>query len=459
MSTSPSGSDPLLPLLGQAPFPRSAWATRPLRLFLARLLGRLQCGAIAIELPGGERLEARGPVPGPHACLVLHRWRALARLLLQGDIGLARSYRDGDWSSPDLHALLDFGIRNEAGWSGDVDAIRPLRWLWRLRHLAQRNSRRGSRDNIAFHYDLGNDFYSLWLDAELNYSSGLQTHGTASLEEAQDAKRRRVIELLAPYEGAAVLEIGCGWGALALALARDHGARVTGLTLSAEQLAHARRCAAGHGLQDRLDLRLQDYRDVEGRYDRIVSIEMLEAVGERYWPTYFDALRERLAPGGVAVLQVITIDDAHFEHYRAGADFIQCFIFPGGMLPSWRALQKQAARAGLAIERVQTFGSSYAATLAEWRSRFQRAWPAIQALGFDESFRRLWEYYLCYCEAGFRAGRIDVGLYVLRHGEEPNALSGDPAHPALSRRPASDSGSCIPRQSVESCPPRLRGPR
>jgi len=418
---SPSRSLPLLVEAGhrenrseQAPF---AWITRLLHLFLQRLLAELRCGSLVIELPSGERLEGRGTSPGPHASIALHRWRALMRLQLHGDIGLARAYRDGDWSSPDLCALLEFGARNEAGWSGALDASRPLRWVQRLRHLARRNSRRGSRDNIAFHYDLGNDFYRLWLDSELNYSSGLQTSGDMSLEEAQSAKRRRVLELLALPEQATVLEIGCGWGALAMALARDHGARVTGLTLSTEQLAHAHRRAIEERLEDRLDLRLQDYRDVEGRYDRIVSIEMLEAVGERYWPAYFATLRERLAPGGVAVLQVITIDDAHFANYRAGADFIQQFIFPGGMLPSWQALQAQAARACMAIERVQTFAGSYAATLAQWRLRFEQAWPAIRALGFDDAFRRLWEYYLCYCEAGFRAGRVDVGLYTLRHAD------------------------------------------
>ncbi|WP_077001126.1 cyclopropane-fatty-acyl-phospholipid synthase family protein [Variovorax sp. KK3] len=422
MSTSPSSPDRSLPLIADAGEDETpgtaaplAWTMRPLRLFLARLLARLQFGTLAIELPGGERLEGRGPAPGPHACVALHRWRPLVRLLMQGDIGLARAYRDGDWSTPDLAALLELGIRNEAAWSDSLNPTRPSRWLHRLRHLARGNSRRGSRDNIAFHYDLGNEFYRQWLDAELNYSSGVYTHGDEPLEAAQAAKRQRVVELMSlPPQAARVLEIGCGWGGLALALARDHGAHVTGLTLSSEQLAHARRCAAREGLDGQLDLRLQDYRDVEGHYDRIVSIEMLEAVGERYWPVYFDTLRERLAPDGLAVLQVITIADAHFDGYRANADFIQHFIFPGGMLPSWTVLQAQAARAGMTIERDQTFGDSYATTLAQWRSRFQRAWPAIRALGFDDAFRRLWEYYLCYCEAGFRTGRIDVGLYTLR---------------------------------------------
>jgi cyclopropane-fatty-acyl-phospholipid synthase len=262
---------------------------------------------------------------------------------------------------------------------------------------------------------MGNAFYAQWLDPDMIYSSALYATGSESLEEAQAAKIDRIAELLAPAPGATVLEIGCGWGALALALARTHGAHVTGLTLSTEQLAHARQRVDEEGLAPRVDLRLQDYRDVEGCYDRIVSIEMLEAVGERYWPVYFGTLRERLAPGGVAVVQVITIADAHFDRYRSSPDFIQRFIFPGGMLPSVGALNAEAARAGLALERAESFGASYAATLAEWRHRFLAAWPAIEPLGYDAAFKRLWEYYLCYCEAGFRSGRVDVGLFTLKH--------------------------------------------
>jgi len=296
--------------------------------------------------------------------------------------------------------------------------MRPSRSgrAYRLFHFAHRNSRRGSRENIAFHYDLGNAFYAQWLDPHLIYSSALHATGGESLEEAQALKLQRIVELLDLKAPMSVLEIGCGWGALALALAGAPGSRgthVTGLTLSAEQLAHAQQRVAGERLEAQIELRLQDYRDVQGRYDRIVSIEMLEAVGERYWPTYFDTLRHRLKPGGLAVVQVITIADAHFEHYRTHTDFIQRFIFPGGMLPSPSAMKTLAERAGLTMETAVTFGESYAITLVEWRRRFLLAWPAIEALGFDTAFRRLWEYYLCYCEAGFRAGRVDVGLYTL----------------------------------------------
>lgn len=370
---------------------------------------------MTIELPDGERIEGRGAMAGEHVTVVLHRWRALLRLALQGDLGFARSYRDGDWSTLDLPALLSLVLRNEEHWTGAIEGSKAMQGIERLRHLMRRNTRRGSRENISFHYDLGNDFYAQWLDPDLIYSSGLYRSPDESLEAAQANKIARIVELLDVPPDAPVLEIGCGWGALAVALARDCRAHVTGLTLSTEQLAHARLRAGREGLQSQMDLRLQDYRDVRGTYDRIVSVEMVEAVGERFWPGYFDTLRQRLTSDGIAVLQIITIDDAHFGRYRASADFIQRLIFPGGMLPSWRALQAQALRAGLEIQRAESFGESYAATLVHWRERFTSAWPAIEALGFDESFRRLWVYYLSYCEAGFRAGRVDVGLYTLRH--------------------------------------------
>ncbi|MDM0017817.1 SAM-dependent methyltransferase [Variovorax saccharolyticus] len=387
---------------------------RPLRRLLARLLCSLSHGALGVQLPDGTRVEGRGAAEGPEAFIALKRWRPLARLLLQGDLGLAASYRDGDWTTPDLSALLEFGIRNEASWGRVLEGSWFARRLGDLFRVSRANTRRGSRRNIAFHYDMGNDFYAQWLDPALIYSSALYASGDESLEAAQAAKLDRILALLDLPPQATVLEIGCGWGALAAALAARHGARVTGLTLSTEQLAHARRQLREQGLAD-VDLRLQDYRDVEGRYERIVSIEMLEAVGERYWPQYFDTLSERLAPGGSGVLQVITIADEHFDRYRGSTDFVQRFIFPGGKLPSVSAMKAQAGRAGLVLQTAESFGASYALTLAEWRRRFHAAWPAIAALGYDDAFRRLWEYYLCYCEAGFRSGRVDVGLFTFSH--------------------------------------------
>lgn len=405
-------SDPPLDDLA-AGRPLTPLRLQPLRAAVQRLLRQLRCGSLHVELPDGERLHARGSLPGPDATLRLHRWRPLWRLLTQGDLGFAVSYRDGDWSSPDLTALLMLGAANDDAWAATLQGSAPWRALSRLLHRAHDNTRRGSRHNIAFHYDLGNAFYAQWLDEGMQYSSALHATGHESLEQAQAAKLDKVLELLATPAGARVLEIGCGWGGLAARLAETPAVHVTGLTLSREQLAHAQQHAERAGVAGRVDLRLQDYRDVQGRYERIVSIEMLEAVGEAWWPAYFRVLRERLAPGGQAVVQVITIGERWFEDYRRGADFIQRFVFPGGMLPTRAVLRDQAQAAGLRVEECLHFGASYAATLAEWRRRFLAAWPAIAPLGFDERFRRLWEYYLCYCEAGFRSGRIDVGLYRL----------------------------------------------
>ena len=392
--------------------PASAGSPLPL---LDRLLRRTRFGHLTLTLPNGRRLEAHGTEPGPQASLQLQRWRPLWRLALQGDLGLALAYRDGDWDSPDLLALMAFGVANEAAWGSVLQGRGPGRWLARLAHLARANTRRGSRHNIACHYDLGNAFYGQWLDESMLYSSALYDDAAPAdtLEAAQARRLQRIVQMLDVPAQAEVLEIGCGWGTLAATLARDSGARVTGVTLSTEQLAFARERAAAWGVAERVELRLQDYRDVTGRFDRIVSIEMIEAVGEAYWPTYFDILRERLKPGGVAVLQAITMADAHFESYRQGADFIQHCIFPGGMLPCPRVLREQAERAGFVVEEVQTFGTGYARTLGEWRRRFLARWSAIEPLGFDEAFKRLWTYYLCYCEAGFDAGKVDVALYRL----------------------------------------------
>jgi cyclopropane-fatty-acyl-phospholipid synthase len=381
---------------------------------LRRLLPGLESGQITIGAPAGNRIVLRGRRPGPTATVVLHRWRALRRLLLGGDLGFAEAYIDGDWSSPDLPGLLDLVARNAAAVDRKLRGASPARLFHRLRHLLNANTPRGSRRNISFHYDLGNAFYALWLDPQMIYSSALYRDDGQTLEQAQEAKLDRIVELLSPAEGDDILEIGCGWGALALRLA-GNGNRVTGLTLSTEQLTWARDRARQTDAGDCCVFELKDYRRATGRFDRIVSIEMLEAVGERYWPTYFGKLRELLAPHGTAVIQVITIDENRFEHYRRNPDFIQRHVFPGGMLPTKSAIARQAAAAGLEVVDRETFGDSYARTLDEWRGRFLHAWPTIQHLGADASFRRLWDYYLCYCAAGFRAGAIDVGLYTLRH--------------------------------------------
>jgi cyclopropane-fatty-acyl-phospholipid synthase len=394
-ATRPIGSERRLPLRVVA------------EALLRRTLRGLAFGQLIVETPAGERLSFEGARPGQQARLTIHRWRGLWRLISGSDIGFAEGYLSGDWSSPNLTALLRFACDNEAA----LTTLNPtLPWL-KIRHVLNRNTRRGSRRNIAAHYDLGNDFYEQWLDPGMNYSSAIFSSATQTLEDAQNEKLDRVLELLNLSGGERVLEIGCGWGSLAERMLQRHDCTLTGLTLSTEQLAFAQRRLRERGLLDRSDLRLQDYRDVRGTFDRIVSIEMLEAVGEAYWPTYFKILRDRLLPAGEAVLQVITIDERRFDLYRRRPDFIQKYIFPGGMLPTTQIIEREAAKIGLRLVTNELFGSSYARTLEEWQRNFQKAWPRIEALGFDERFKRTWDYYLSYCHAGFETAALNMGLY------------------------------------------------
>jgi cyclopropane-fatty-acyl-phospholipid synthase len=367
---------------------------------------------LQLTLPNGELIERRGDAPGPDAAMVVHRWRGLRRMLLDGEHGFADGYLEGDWSSPELGHLLDFCMHNEAALTAHAASGRLGLARNRLLHWLRDNTRHGSRRNIAAHYDLGNDFFRPWLDSGMNYSSALYA-GDDTLDAAQARKLDRAAALLELGGGESVLEIGCGWGALAERLIRRYGASVSGITLSTEQLAYAQARLAGEMVQGYADLRLLDYRDVTGQFDRIASIEMMEAVGERHWPAYFAKLRASLARGGVAVLQAITISEGRFADYRTSPDFIQRYIFPGGMLPAVSVMRQAASRAGLDFVEGPRFAPSYARTLALWQERFQAAWPRIATQGFDRRFKRMWEYYLAYCEAGFRAGTLDVGLYRL----------------------------------------------
>ena len=376
----------------------------------ARLLSHLEEGHLRLSLPGGGVMVAHGArTTVPEAQMQIHRWRAVRRILMNGDIGFADGYIEDDWSSNDLPALIELAARNRAAIGSAIKPSPIAQVVHRLAHSLRANTQPGARRNIVAHYDLGNEFYAQWLDRGMSYSSGLYDAEHQTLEQAQTAKQDRVMELVQARAGAEVLEIGCGWGALAERMA-DAGLQVTGITLSPAQLAYAQA-----RVSDRADLRLQDYRDCEGRYDHIVSIEMIEAVGENFWPVYFDRLKRLLAPGGRIVLQAITIDEGLFDGYRRDVDFIQRSIFPGGCLPTADLIARHLSDAGLILRSVEHFGESYARTLAEWRRRFLESWPAIEAMGFPQRFKRLWEYYLAYCEGGFRAGSIDVGLYCAEH--------------------------------------------
>jgi cyclopropane-fatty-acyl-phospholipid synthase len=380
---------------------------------LRALVQPLAAGSLRIVTPTGETIDLVGRESGVDATVVIERWRAIWRLMRGGGVGFAEAFMDGDWTTPDLTRFLEWALRSEQH-SGAFRGHIGARFARRLVHRLRANTRRGSRRNIAAHYDLGNDFYSLWLDRGMSYSSGIYRSGDETLEEAQDAKLERIAELLDAGGGDRVLEIGCGWGGIIEKLLTRHACRMTALTLSTEQHSYAQARVERLGLAGRSDIRLQDYRDVSGQFERIVSIEMLEAVGERYWPVYFETLRARLKPGGTCVLQVITISEDRFAGYRSDPDFIQRYIFPGGMLPTKTAIRDVACAAGLSLDAEESFGLSYAQTLRAWRERFLASGDAIAALGLPERFRRMWEYYLSYCEAGFRGGAVDVSLFRLR---------------------------------------------
>ena len=379
-----------------------------------RLLERLAHGRLDLQLPDGSlRSFGRESAQVPSAAIRLADWHVFGAALRSGDIGFAESYLDGHWSTPDLARLMGLFIANRdtiesavyGSWWGSL--------MHRARHWLNRNSKRGSRRNILAHYDLGNAFYRLWLDETMNYSSAWFAGAPGQpLPQAQQAKVARTLGECGVAPGQRLLEIGCGWGALAEQAARE-GVRVTGVTLSDQQLAYARERLASAGLE--ADLRLQDYRDIaDAPFDAIVSIEMFEAVGREYWRGFFDTVRSKLKPGGRACIQTITIRDDLFERYVAGTDFIQQYIFPGGLLPSPSEFRKAARAAGLEVENELAFGADYAQTLRRWRARFLAEEPRVRALGFDTRFVRLWEFYLAYCEAAFAGGNTDVVQFTLR---------------------------------------------
>jgi cyclopropane-fatty-acyl-phospholipid synthase len=379
-------------------------------LLLRLLSSNWTWGRLTLVLPDGSSRQLSGKEPGHAAVMNIRSYNFAARVLKGGDIGFAEAYMAGEWDSPQLAVLLETLVNNYDHIRRLFDGNRVVNAINWLGHRLNRNSRRGSRRNIHAHYDLGNAFYASWLDPSMTYSSARFERPGLSLQEAQRAKYASLARMMDLQPGHSVLEIGCGWGGFAEFAAREVGAVVTGVTISREQHNYARRRLFEAGLAERADIRLIDYRDVEGRFDRVASIEMFEAVGREYWPTYFDKVHEVLAPGGRAGLQIITIQDDLFDEYDARTDFIQKYVFPGGSLPSEARMAPVLDRAGLSVAGVERFGVDYADTLAEWARRFEAAWGDIvrNGAGFDDRFRRLWRFYLAYCEAGFRSGRTDV---------------------------------------------------
>ncbi|PWG03556.1 SAM-dependent methyltransferase [Sphingosinicella humi] len=381
---------------------------------LNRIDAGLLEGGIDATLPDGSHRILGGRKPGPMPIVHVHSWRALVRLMTSGSVGWYKAWALGEWSSPDPVPLFDLFMRN----GESLGEVARAKGLWRSinrgAHFLRRNSRARARENIAFHYDLGNDFYRAWLDESMTYSSALFADGDDGLEAAQARKIRALLDRLDLKPGQRLLEIGCGWGSLAEIAARDYGVDVVGLTLSEEQKAYADQRIAAAGLSDRVSIALTDYRDVEGEFDAVASVEMVEAVGQAYWPAYLQAIAGAMKPGGKAAVQLISIREPLFDAYAASADFIQTYIFPGGMLISEPRFRAMAGEAGLDWHDRHDFGLDYARTLKIWRERYEAAVSERRLpAGFDEAFHNLWRYYLMYCEGGFRGGGIDVAQVTL----------------------------------------------
>ena len=373
-----------------------------------RVAGTLANGQLDFVLRDGRRFRVQGAGPGPVAEIRVEDDDIFARLIREGDLGFCEAYLEGGWTTPDLQALMDLVHLDNEGIYDGFPGLGLVRAYERLRHRLRANSKSQAKKNIAHHYDLGNAFYELWLDPSMTYSSALFQTGQESLASAQRAKYASLVDRMGVTPGDHVLEIGCGWGGFAEYAAAERGLKVTGLTISRAQYAYAQERINRAGLSDRVTFKLQDYRDERGIYDGIASIEMFEAVGERYWPVYFDTVRERLKPGRNATLQIITLQDKRFEIYRKGVDFIQKYIFPGGMLPSPTVLRQEIEKARLSLVGSFEFGDSYSQTLRRWHDIFNARWDEIAHLGFDARFQRMWNFYLTSCAGAFRGGNCDV---------------------------------------------------
>ena len=378
------------------------------------LVGKLNSGRVDFILPDGRRFRAEGSKPGPVAEVKINNPDVFARLVREGDLGFCDAYLDGWWTTPDLQAFMDFIHADNDDMYDGFPGMALVRAWEKARFWFQSNTKRQALKNISYHYDLGNDFYSLWLDDTMTYSSALFNTSQESLEKAQIAKYASMVDQMGVKPGDHVLEIGCGWGGFAEYAAKERGLKVTGLTISKEQLEYAQKRIKSKGLSDKVNLKLQDYRDETGVYDGVASIEMFEAVGEKYWPVYFDKIKQCLKPGKQATLQIITIQDARWDVYRKSVDFIQKYIFPGGMLPSPSVLRQEIHRAGLSVQHSIEFGKSYSQTLRRWFEVFNNKWDNISAMGFDDRFRRMWNFYLTSCAATFESGNCDVTQITLQ---------------------------------------------
>jgi len=368
----------------------------------------LERGRLDFRLPDGRLFRIEGRAPGLAGEIAIHNPDVFARLIRDGDLGFCDAYLEGWWSTPDLQGFLDLiQIGNDQVYEA-FPGMGLVRAYERFRFWLQSNTKKQARKNISYHYDLGNEFYGLWLDESMTYSSAIFRTGQESLEKAQEQKYASVVDQMGAEAGDHVLEIGCGWGGFAEYAAGKRGLKVTCLTISEQQYNYAVARMARAGLSDRVTIKLQDYRDETGVYDGVASIEMFEAVGEKYWPTYFDAVKNRLRPGRNATLQIITVRDRNWDAYRKSVDFIQKYIFPGGMLPAPSVLRREVEKAGLVVQGSIEFGKSYSQTLRRWYDTFNARWDEVQKMGFDERFKRMWDFYLCSSAGAFEGGSCDV---------------------------------------------------
>ena len=372
------------------------------------VMKKLNNGTLDVKLEDGRVFRAQGLLDGPKAEFTVHNDDLFARLIREGDLGFSDAYLDGWWTTPDLQTFMDLmHAENDEVYEG-FPGMALVRLYERVRFWLQSNSKKQAKKNISYHYDLGNDFYSLWLDKSMTYSSAYFKKDTETLEKAQENKYESIIDQLGVKAGDHILEIGCGWGGFGEYAASKRGLKVTGLTISKEQYDYAVERIKKAGLSNLVEIKLQDYRDEVGVYDGIASIEMFEAVGEKYWPVYFSTVRDRLKPGRNATLQIITLADNRWESYRKSVDFIQKHIFPGGMLPSPKVLREQVNNAGLSVKDSIEFGQSYSATLRRWHKTFNAEWDNIVKLGFDSRFKNMWDFYLTSCAGTFLSGYCDV---------------------------------------------------
>lgn len=372
------------------------------------MVSRLPRGRVDFVFSDGRTFRAEAKAPGYVAVIEVHNTDLFARLVREGDLGFSEAYVDGWWSTPDLMAFMDLVSDDAESVYDGFPGQTLVRSYEKLRFWLQSNSKRQARKNISYHYDLGNEFYGLWLDETMTYSSAKYVSGQEGLEQAQTQKYASMIEEMGVKSGDHVLEIGCGWGGFAEYAAKEHGVRVTGLTISEEQFRFAVDRIENAGISHLVDFKLQDYRDEDGSYDGIASIEMFEAVGEKYWPIYFETVRERLKPGARGTFQIILVQDERWDVYKRGVDFIQKYIFPGGMLPAPTILREHIRNAGLDVTGSVEFGESYSETLRRWYETFNDRWDEISDLGFDDRFRRMWNFYLTSCAGAFRGGICDV---------------------------------------------------